>query len=50
MQAEASYMIKISRPEFNRSCLNLQNIVTQDSLSDISAANLAQEILSFMQF
>lgn len=40
----------VDKPELEQSCLNLQNILTHDSHSDISGADLAQEILSLKHF
>ena len=37
-------------PEMDQPCLNLQNVLTYNSMSDISGADLAEEIISLRQF
>ena len=37
-------------PELDQSCLNLQNVLTHNSMSDIFGADLAEEIISLRQF
>ena len=34
----------------DQSCLNLQNVLTHNSMSDISGADLAEKIISLRQF
>ena len=42
--------LPVSIPELDQSCLNLQNVLTHNLMSDISGADLAEEIISFRQF
>ena len=37
-------------PELDQSCLNLQNVLTHNSMSYISGADLAEKIISLRQF
>ena len=40
----------IDKSELEQSCLNLENILTHNSQSDISGHDLAQEILTLQNF
>ena len=42
--------LPVSMPELHQSCLNLQNVLTHSSMSDISGADLAEAIISLWQF
>ena len=42
--------LPVSVPELDQSCLNLKNVLTHNSMSDISGVDLAEEIISLRQF
>ena len=42
--------LPVSMSELDQSCINLQNVLTHNSMSDISGADLAEEIISLRQF